>query len=74
MKHFIFNRDGVIEALGLNSLDSFNYYIKKAEKQNAEVSKIIGGVELFDIDTLEHPEKYANEKSRDSKGQLHFSF
>lgn len=56
--HYIFSKEGAMETLGLNSLSSLDYHIGKAKKLGVIVSKLIGGVELFNVDCLEYPEDH----------------
>jgi len=72
--HFIFSKEGAITALGLKSLESLNYYIRKAKKLGVIVSKTIGGIELYDIDCLEYPEDHLPKKSLTMGKQLSFEF
>lgn len=55
MAHYIYTKEGAVKALGLNEVGKLNYYIKKAKKVGDEPSKIIGGIEYFDIDILKNP-------------------
>jgi len=57
-KHYIFSKEGAMISLGLNTPESLNYYIKKAKKLGVNVSKKIGGIEYYDIDSLVHPENH----------------
>jgi len=54
MSHFIYTREGAAQALGLRNVSGLSYYIKKAKAAGEEPSKIIGGVEYFDLDILEN--------------------
>jgi len=77
--HYLFNKDGVVSALGLRDASDLGYYLKRAKKFGIEVSKKVGGVELFDIDALMYPSEYKNEAAnneffKDSHSQLHFKF
>jgi len=52
MSHYIYTKEGVQFAMGLNHITEVNYYLKKAEKLGLKPSKVIGGVELYDIDIV----------------------
>lgn len=55
MSHYIYTKEGAANALGLSNINNLNYYIKKAQEAGAEPSKIMGGVEYFDVDILKKP-------------------
>ena len=57
MPHYIYTKDAAIEALGLRKKSTINRYIKRAKKNGAEPSKILGGIEYFDLDLLLNPPK-----------------
>lgn len=58
MQHYIYNIEGVAAALGLAKPYQVKRYKDNAIKTGVQPSKIIGGVELFDIDMLMNPQKY----------------
>ena len=60
--HFVYTREGVARAMGLRSVNGLGYHIKKAKQLGVNPSKIIGGVEYFDIDIVEDPESFATEE------------
>jgi hypothetical protein len=63
MPHYIYTREGAADAMRLGSVNNLKYYIKKAKAAGCEPSKIIGGIEYFDMDLLLDPpasDKYIN--------------
>jgi len=54
MPHYVYTKEGAVEALGLKDVKSLNYYIKKAKAAGINPSKITGGVEYFDVDILQN--------------------
>ena len=78
--HYVYSKEGASLAMGLTEKSDINYYIKKAKKLGIEnMSKIIGGIEYFDIDMLENPKLYINDKliilfGKSKNGQLFFKF
>ena len=78
--HYVFSKEGASAAMGLTEKSDINYYIKKAKKLGIkDMSKVIGGIEYFDIDMLENPKLYIEEQAiilfgKSKKGQLFFKF
>lgn len=56
--HYIYTKEGAVDALGLRDVKALRYYIKKAKAAGVEPSKRIGGVEYFDIDILLNTPSY----------------
>ena len=52
MSHFVYTKEGAANTLGLSSVNSLLYYIKKAKTVGIEPSRTIGGIEYFDVDIL----------------------
>ncbi len=50
--HYVYNREGASLALGLSSVNQVKRYIDNALKAGLQPSKIIGGIEMFDISIL----------------------
>ena len=63
MAHYIYTKGGAAEAIGLRNAKALNNRIKRAKAAGCEPSKIIGGIEYFDMDLLLNPptnDKYIN--------------
>ncbi|MFA6195271.1 MAG: hypothetical protein WC656_01350 [Sulfurimonas sp.] len=58
--HYIYNKDGAALALGLSDSCQLKRYKDKAIKAGAMPCKIIGGVELYDIDILMNQKNQKN--------------
>jgi len=54
MRHYIFTKEGVMQELGLKNISEVARYIKSAKAKGLVPSKIVGGVEMFDIDILQN--------------------
>jgi len=54
MRHYIFTKEGVMEELGLKNIREVTRYSKNARAKGLVPSKIVGGVEMYDIDILQN--------------------
>jgi len=52
MSHYIYSKEGVQEFLGLKTLKEVNRYKRNAIEAGKVPCKILGGIEMFDIDIL----------------------
>jgi len=62
--HYIYTKEGAAEAMGLRKSMELNYYIKKAKRVGLEPSKMLGGIEYFDLEMLVNPLRYAAQKQK----------
>ena len=69
MSHYIYTKEGVQDFLGLKNTKEVRRYKQNAIKAGYKPSKIIGGVEMFDIDILLQKDKVVNNYNY-SKEQL----
>lgn len=74
--HYIYTKYGAFLAMGLRDESRLDYHIKKVKKMGLKVSKIIHGIEYFDIDILTNPKNYIfkKDKTKVIKKQLSFNF
>jgi len=52
MSHYMFTREGATQMLGLKNPKQIERYRKNAIDKGLVPSKLVGGIELFDIDIL----------------------
>ena len=50
--HYIYNREGAAAAMGLSNANQLKRYKDNALEAGLQPSKIIGGIEMFDISVL----------------------
>jgi hypothetical protein len=55
--HYVYSKQGAANALGLSSINQVDRYKKNAIQAGKIPCKIIGGIEMYDIDILRYKSK-----------------
>lgn len=53
MNHYIYNKEGIKQAMGLSSLKLVKYHKNQAIKAGRDPCKMIGGVEMYDLEIMQ---------------------
>jgi len=70
MNHYIFNKIGIQQAMGLKSTKLVKYHKDKAIKAGRDPCKMIGGVEMYDLDIMQSKYQKVNNQYTEAELQI----